>query len=302
MRASSSEASGSSMTSRRGLRQQRAADRDALLLAARQIGRPAAEQLADAEQLDDMVDLAGPAPRSAARTSGRRAGSAARSDAETAAPPGRHSRCGAAAPARRRRARCRSAPRRRRRCGRAPGRISPAIALTSEVLPDAGAAEQRGQPALALERGVEREVAEAVRDRDARASSAPAAPRRGWRARSTPRRANSAAIEIATATSVSRSAPSSPPGTCDQRVDRGRQGLRLAGDVRDEGDRRAELAERAREGQDHAGEDARQDQRQRDRQRTPRARWRRACRRRLRGGGRPRRSTAGSSAPSAGSP
>src|SRR5712691_4185984 len=50
----------------------------------------------------------------------------------------------------------------------------------------------------------------------------------------------------------------------DQRVDRGRQGLGLAGDVRDEGDRRAELAERASEGQDHAGEDARQDQRQGD--------------------------------------
>ena len=37
--------SGSSITSRRGLRQQRAADRDALLLAARQIRRPAAQQM-----------------------------------------------------------------------------------------------------------------------------------------------------------------------------------------------------------------------------------------------------------------
>src|SRR6266581_232978 len=48
-------------------------------------------------------------------------------------------------------------------------------------------------------------------------------------------------------------------GDLDQHVDRGRQGLGFAGDVRDEGDRRAELAERAGKGEDHAGDDPRQD-------------------------------------------
>src|SRR3954469_25657320 len=51
-------------------------------------------------------------------------------------------------------------------------------------------------------------------------------------------------------------------GNLRQRIDRGRQGLRLAGDVRHKGNRRAELAEGAREGQDHAGQYPRQDQRQ----------------------------------------
>ena len=45
------------------MRQQGAADRDALLLAAREIGRAAGEQVANAEQLDDMLDLAGPGGR-----------------------------------------------------------------------------------------------------------------------------------------------------------------------------------------------------------------------------------------------
>ena len=39
--------------------EQRAADRDALLLAARQRGRAALEQVADAEQLDDRGEIAG---------------------------------------------------------------------------------------------------------------------------------------------------------------------------------------------------------------------------------------------------
>src|SRR6266568_5340709 len=40
-------------------------------------------------------------------------------------------------------------------------------------------------------------------------------------------------------------------GDLDQHIDRGRQCLGFAGDVRDEGDRRAELAERAGKGEDH---------------------------------------------------
>src|SRR5712691_6030565 len=54
-------------------------------------------------------------------------------------------------------------------------------------------------------------------------------------------------------------------GDLDQRIDRGRQRLGFAGDVRDEGDRRAKLAKRAGKGEDHAGDDPRQDQRQGDR-------------------------------------
>ena len=63
-------------------------------------------------------------------------------------------------------------------------------------------------------------------------------------------------------TSVSRMAPLSPPGTCVIGIDGRRHGLRLAGNVGDEGDRRTELAHRLGEGQHHAGDDARHDQRQ----------------------------------------
>src|SRR5208283_5178096 len=49
-----------------------------------------------------------------------------------------------------------------------------------------------------------------------------------------------------------------------QRVNRRRNGLCLARDVRDEGDGCAEFAERAGEGEHHAGDDAGQRQRQRD--------------------------------------
>ena len=54
------------------------------------------------------------------------------------------------------------------------------------------------------------------------------------------------AIEI----SVSRSAPALAARHLGEGVDRRRQGLGLAGDVGDEGDRRAELAQRLGEGED----------------------------------------------------
>ena len=57
MRARSSEASGSSSSSSRGLHQQRAAEGDALALAAGQVPRPALEQRADVEQRDDARAL-----------------------------------------------------------------------------------------------------------------------------------------------------------------------------------------------------------------------------------------------------
>ena len=72
----------------------------------------------------------------------------------------------------------------------------------------------------------------------------------------------SAATEMTMDTSVRRMAPLSPPGTCVIGVDGGGNGLRLAGNVRHEGDRRAELAHRLGEGQHHAGDDARHDERQ----------------------------------------
>ena len=63
-------------------------------------GRAARREAADAEQVDDLVELARSA-RAAARASGRRAGSGAPSDAGRAGLPGRRSRCGGDAAARR---------------------------------------------------------------------------------------------------------------------------------------------------------------------------------------------------------
>ena len=57
MRATSSAASGSSIKSSRGPRQQRPADGDPLRLAAREAGRLAVEQGRDAEQRDDAVEF-----------------------------------------------------------------------------------------------------------------------------------------------------------------------------------------------------------------------------------------------------
>ena len=57
-----------------------------------------------------------------------------------------------------------------------------------------------------------------------------------------------------------------------ERVDGERQRLGLAGNVRDEGDRRAELAQPARERQQRSGDDARHGKRQRDGSEYPEAR------------------------------
>ena len=76
--------------------------------------------------------------------------------------------------------------------------------------------------------------------------------------------AKSAANARAIAIRTSRPAAASPPGTWVKRVDRRRNRLRLAGNIRHEGDGGAELAQRAGKAQHHAGDDARQSQRQRD--------------------------------------
>ena len=90
------------------------------------------------------------------------------------------------------------------------GRISPAMMLTSEVLPEPDGAEQRGQPPAAFERRVELERAEPVPDVDRQRHST--SIRRPTRRASTSE-AISATIEMAIEISVSRSAPASPPGT-----------------------------------------------------------------------------------------
>ena len=142
LRASSSEASGSSISSSRGRGQQRAADRDALLLAARKRAGPAVEQRADAEQVDDL----GRGCRAAARrrrTSGHRAGCGARSDAGTAGRPGTRSRCGAGARHEDAALRCRAAARRRATIRPRSGRSRPAIDVDQRGLAGSRAAEQR---------------------------------------------------------------------------------------------------------------------------------------------------------------
>ena len=130
-------------------------------------------------------------------------------------------------------------------------------------LAGAGAAEQRRHPAFAREARVEREVAEPLLDLDEdrhRPSIRrvdPARQRVGGEQRGEgdgdgderqPERRRLAAGHLGVG------------------VDRRRDGLGDAGNVADEGDRRAELAEGAGEGEHRAGEDPRQHQRQRDRQ------------------------------------
>ena len=134
----------------------------------------------------------------------------------------------------------------------------PGDRIDQRGLAGARTAEQRGQPAFGCRK---RRRARNRRGGGGPRRSIMSQPERAGRvgALDQPSETNSAAIEIATTTSVSRSAPRSPPGTWVKRVDRGRQCLRLAGDVRDEGDRRAEFAEGAGERQHHAGEDAGQD-------------------------------------------
>ena len=90
------------------------------------------------------------------------------------------------------------------------GLISPAMMLTSDVLPEPDGAEQRRQPAAAFERRVELERAQPVPDVDRQRHSR--SIRRPTR-RASASETISATIEMAIEISVSRSAPASPPGT-----------------------------------------------------------------------------------------
>ena len=212
MRASSSEASGSSISSSRGLREQRPADRDALLLAARQLGRAgASSRCADAEQLDDLVELA-----VAARSSAREPAAVEQvlahgqvreqppflEDVADAAPVLRHEDAALGV-------------------GQHVavdddaallGPDQPGDDVDQRGLAGAGAAEQRGQPALGSR------TRRRARSRRAGAGPRPRAScqlqvQRAPVGAPAASEASSAAIEIAIETSVRRNAPASPPGT-----------------------------------------------------------------------------------------
>ena len=90
------------------------------------------------------------------------------------------------------------------------GRLEPADQVDQRGLARAGRPEERGQPAGALEGGVEREGAEPVADLDRQRHSM--SMRRLIR-RAKTSEATSATMAMAIETSVSRSAPASPPGT-----------------------------------------------------------------------------------------
>ncbi len=167
--------------------------------------------------------------------------------------------------------------------------------IDDRALAGAGAAEQGREARSAGEARVEREAAELMVDVE-RQHQAPD-NRRPIR-RASISAASSAVIEITTEMIDKRSAPSSPPGTWVKGVDRRRQGLGLARNVRHERDGRAELAQAAREREDHAGDDPRQGQRQGDEQKHPAGRRAERARGVPRAAGRPPRSTAGSPAPS----
>ena len=118
------------------LRQQRAAERDALFLAARTAATDAGA--AAAPRLSSSMTSSASQRRLSrdAGTSGRTEDSAGRSGAETAAAPETRSRCGADAAGRHVRvAPYRPAPRRRAARRARSGRTTPAMTLSSVVLP-----------------------------------------------------------------------------------------------------------------------------------------------------------------------
>ena len=164
-------------------------------------------------------------------------------------------------------------------------------------LAGAGGAEQAGDAAFAGERGFDRELAELFCDVDAQHGQFPC--RRCVARRANHSEAISAPIAMTIETTTSRSAAASPSGRLDQRIDRRRNGLGLAGNVRHEGDGRAEFADRLGKAEHHAGEHAGQRQRQRDGEEHPPGRCAQRARPPAPAGGRPPRSTAGSAAPAA---
>ena len=263
-------AKGSSSSSRRGLGGQRAGDRDALRLPARQLARAAAGEAAHAEPVQ-------PGPRGGARP-----------------PRGRHPGCAA----RRRRCRARTgggtapgpgrrSPIRRSRTStggsvheapptstRPPGSTIPARARSRVVLP-----APLGPITATTSRRLRGEGrGDPTRDVDL------GAQRRGWGAHGrTSQRLRSAARMTTERTSrIMLSVRATAGSRLQCAVDQARHRLGGAGVVAREGDGGAELAERAGPGQDRARHDPGQGQRQGDPAEGGPAGRRRASRRRRR--------------------
>ena len=193
------------------LREQRPADRHALLLAARQAARPAFEQVADAEEVDDRVE---PGRRHALAAAGEPAPELQvvldREMREQ--PPFLEHVADLTAVLRHEHAGVRveeddtvdrdPSPLRAHETG---------DGVDQRRLARSGTAEERRQSSFGAERSLQMERALPMRDVDLQAHSA-AILRRTTRAMSSEQ--SKASIETAIDTSVNRNAPASPPGTC----------------------------------------------------------------------------------------
>ena len=189
-------------------REQGAADGDALLFAARQQGGAAAEQCLDAEQRHDVVEP----PAALGRRREPAAIEQVLAHRQVREQPSLLEDIADAAPMRRHEDPLGGVEQH-------PSVEDDAALLRPHQAGDdaderglaaARAAEQRGEAAVAAKAGVELEIAEPVPGGDLEHQS-PCTRRVTWRASSS--EASRATSEIATATSVSRRAPTSPPGT-----------------------------------------------------------------------------------------
>ncbi len=247
-----------------GCREQAAADRHPLLLATRQRARAPVEQVADAQELDDLAEAGAPLaaagePAAVEQVAPHR---------EVREQPGVLEHVADAPPV--------------ARHVDAPSGVEQGLAVeqdaatvrpqeTGDAVDDRGlagtrTAEQGRDAVRGREGDVEIQRAQAARDLDLEHQM----PRT---IRATGRASSSEAIIAAKAraidTSVRRRAPDLAAGDLGEGVDRRGQGLGLARDVGDEGDGGAELAQRLGIGQHHAGHHAGQRQRQGDRGKHP---------------------------------
>ena len=298
MRAWSSEASGSSSSSRRGAASRARPIATRCRSPPESSARPAVEQVADAQQLDDLVEAA--APRAAAGEPAAVEQVAAHGQMreqpgileDVADAPAMARDVDAAA-------RCRAATAPSSTIRPRSGRSSPAIALITVVLPAPERPNSAVTPSPAVKRDLERRArrAGAARSTSSIRCREPSGPRG---------RASSSEASIAAKASADRDQGQAQgagfaAGDLGEGVDRRGQGLGLARDVGDEGDGGAELAQRLGVGQDHAGETPGSARGRVTVANTQGAR-RPACRPRPRAAGRPPRTTAGRRAPAAGSP
>ena len=198
------------------LRKQRAADRDALTLAAGKCRRRAAQHRRKLEQRDDGVEVdVRPSRREPSR---RRRDSRARRDAETAGHPGTRSRSrrsatGTSTPiALSNSMRSSSTMRPRSRRQQARDRVQHAGLAGARI------AEQRERARVGLERDVELEIGECVTHREIDHRRRRVVSRRSSDSRAARRRRSRVALAAAasatsSATIESRCTPGMPPGT-----------------------------------------------------------------------------------------